>query len=351
MRWLAGGVVAALMTTTLAAAPADAVKPNSPQHISDWRGVNWPVPDDNYQAGPLVLSGLSIDDSYQQVYAFSTALVKRFDKVLGTNTVRLPVNPWSVGTKWWKSYKATIDAATALGDKVIVSYWDKQDANDGKIDNRAKWNKMWNTLVHTYRKNDLVYFDLMNEPYGYGVDEWIKICATWLKHHPRVPRGRVILAGSLYDMQVSLMGDSPKLKGTLLEFHYYQYWTPGITTRDEWMSTFESYVGKYASRTIIGEVGTPMTGDPDPDYSQPDSGADPTFFDAITSFARSNGMGIVYWPGYRTNDDGTANFKSLLVSPDPANPKPGKLVVANQSALDQLRWSWGYKVSTAATTD
>jgi hypothetical protein len=155
MRWLIGGLVAALMTTTLAA-PASATMPSSPKHISAWRGVNWPVPDDNYQAGPLVLSGLSIDDSYQQVYSFSTALVKRFNTVLGTNTVRLPVNPWSVGTTWWKSYKATIDAATALGDKVILSYWDKQDSGDGKIDSLATWNRMWNTLIRTYGKNKLV---------------------------------------------------------------------------------------------------------------------------------------------------------------------------------------------------
>ena len=51
-------------------------------------------------------------------------MVEGFRENLGANTLRLPINPASVGTAWWNSYRATIDAATASGDKVILGYWE-----------------------------------------------------------------------------------------------------------------------------------------------------------------------------------------------------------------------------------
>ena len=68
-------------------------------------------------------------------------MVSGFKKNLGANTLRLPINPASVGTTWWKSYRATIDAATAHGDKVIVSYWEADTSKDGLVDDTAAWKR------------------------------------------------------------------------------------------------------------------------------------------------------------------------------------------------------------------
>ena len=41
--------------------------------------------------------------------------VARIAADLGANTVRLPINTYSVGTAWWNSYTGVVDSATARG--------------------------------------------------------------------------------------------------------------------------------------------------------------------------------------------------------------------------------------------
>ena len=65
----------------------------------------------------------------------------------GANTVRLPINPSSVGTDWWESYQGAIDAATRHGFKVILSYWEGDNAKDGRVDDQAAFDAMWDTVV------------------------------------------------------------------------------------------------------------------------------------------------------------------------------------------------------------
>src|SRR6185312_3902434 len=53
---------------------------------SDFDGVNWAAPGDNYASGPVVPSGLSTTDSYGTVYRITQTMVSGFRKNLGTNT-------------------------------------------------------------------------------------------------------------------------------------------------------------------------------------------------------------------------------------------------------------------------
>src|SRR3954447_26298594 len=70
---------------------------------SDFRGVNWADPRDNYASDAVVPSGLSTTDDYRTVYRVATRMVQGFRQNLGANTLRLPINPASVGTTWWRS--------------------------------------------------------------------------------------------------------------------------------------------------------------------------------------------------------------------------------------------------------
>ena len=192
------GLAATLALTAVHAVPESNVTPSA-STVTQWRGVNWADPRDNYAHDPVVPSGLSTSQSYRQVVKRATTIFEEFKTDLGANTVRLPINPWSVGTKWWKAYRGAIDAATKQGDKVILSYWeadDSTDGGDGKVDDLDAWNAMWDTVVKAYRKNKLVYFEPMNEPWGYAPADWISTCADWLARHPGVPRGRVIVSGT-----------------------------------------------------------------------------------------------------------------------------------------------------------
>src|SRR5215212_4300737 len=135
---VAGAIVAATL-----AAPAEAAPTTGPTSTSEFRGVNWADPRDNYASDEVVPSGLSTADDYATTYAKATGIVSEFRHQLKANTVRLPINPSSVGTQWWKAYQGAIDASVDGGFKVILSYWEANDAKDGRVDNSAAFDAMW----------------------------------------------------------------------------------------------------------------------------------------------------------------------------------------------------------------
>ena len=297
--------------------------------VDTFHGVNWADTRDNYNGGPVVPSGLSTSDSYQDVYAITLRMVRGFRDNLGANMLRLPVNPASVGTAWWQSYRAAVDAATASGDRVILSYWDQQSANDGVIDDVAAWNQMWSTLTTVYAHNPKVYFEPMNEPYGYTAAQWVQVCTTWLADHPDIPRDRVMISGTGYSDHLDAVGGVPALDGTLLSLHFYGFWA-SYTTEADWTADLLPRIGPYASRTVIDEEGAPMT--TGLNYGAHNGNVFTSYFASVTDNARSMQMGTVYWPGLRFND--SYSMESLDSS--------GHLVDNNASGVAQLKWGYGF---------
>ena len=324
---VAAGVVTRLMPHT--ALPAD---------TSDFRGVNWADPRDNYASDAVVPSGLSAQDTYDTTYRRATSIIGEFAKMLDANTVRLPINPASVGTAWWDSYRGAIDAATKSGFKVILSYWEAADAKDGRVDDQAVFDSMWDTVVGAYAKNPRVYFEPMNEPFGYSLDEWVALTSSWLTRHHEVPRARVIISGTGYNDDVTGVGAAPGLTGTLLSLHYYSYWAD-YTSEQDWHDNLLPRIGSYGHRTIIDEAGAAMT--TGLNYANHEGNGATTYLAALTQVARDQHMGVVYWPGLRTGD----SYSLTELGTDGTT-----LAVTNQSGLAQLQWGWGL-VKTEPTSD
>ncbi|MEU1164641.1 cellulase family glycosylhydrolase, partial [Streptomyces sp. NPDC005921] len=231
---LAAVAIAAVGATTLTGSPASAAVPG--HGTSQFKGVNWADPRDNYADDPVVLSGLSLSDSYAQTYAKATRVIAAFRANLGANTVRLPINPYTVNGSYWKSYRGVIDAASAQGFKVIVSYWEGTGANkDGFIDDEATYWPMWDTVVKAYRHDPHVYFEPMNEPHGYTDAEWADLAAKWLATYPSVPHNRVFVSGAGYNDHVTTVCADPRLKGTYLSLHHYGFWK-SYATYDQWVA-------------------------------------------------------------------------------------------------------------------
>nr|WP_206439122.1 cellulase family glycosylhydrolase [Streptomyces scabichelini] len=299
--------------------------------VSDFHGVNWADPRDNYADDAVVPSGLSTSDSYATVYAKSKAIVGGFAKV-GANTVRLPVNPSSVNGPFWKSYKGAIDAATAKGFKVILGYWEADNAKDGKIDSQAAYDQMWARITSSYVRNSRVYFEPMNEPFGYTSQEWRDIAARWVTTHRAVPRDRILIGGVKYSEDVKPVCADSRLNGTRLALHNYGFWHTDWTSYDQWKQDFKERIGTCASRTILDEFGATMTSGLN--YNGPIKGSSEiAYIQAATDTIRELGMGSVYWPGLRNGDtyslttlQGTGTNLSLTVN--------------NQSGLDRLHWAW-----------
>jgi hypothetical protein len=322
--------IAAVTGTTLAGSPASAAPSTN---TSQFKGVNWADPRDNYADDPVVLSGLSLSDSYAQTYAKATRVIAAFRANLGANTVRLPINPYTVNGSYWKSYRGVIDAATAQGFKVIVSYWEGTGANkDGFIDDPATYWPMWNTVVKTYQHNQRVYFEPMNEPHGYTDTEWADLAAKWLDTYSSVPRNRVFVSGAGYNDHVTTVCADPRLKGTYLSLHHYGFWKD-YATYDQWVSDLKVRLGDCANRTVADEFGAPMTTGLNYNVPTPTDNS-VNFIQADTDVFRELSMGSVYWPGLRTDD--TYSIQKLIG--DAARPW---LVTTNQSGADRLAWAWG----------
>ncbi|PWI13680.1 cellulase [Streptomyces sp. Act143] len=326
---LAAVAIAAVTGAGLAGSPAAAAPSID---TTQFKGVNWADPRDNFADDTLQLSGLSTSDTYAQTYTKASRIISAFRANLGANTVRLPINPYTVNGSYWKSYRGVVDAATAHGFKVIVSYWEGTgDRKDGYIDDEATYWPMWNTVVKAYKGNSRVYFEPMNEPHGYTDTEWADIAAKWLQTYPSVPRNRVFVSGAGYNDHVTSVCADPRLKGTYLSLHHYGFWK-SYATYDEWVADLKVRIGDCANRTVADEFGAPMTTGLNYNVKTPDDNY-VNFIQAVTDTFRELRMGSVYWPGLRTDDI----YSIQELTGDPAKPW---LRTTNQSGADRLAWAW-----------
>jgi hypothetical protein len=291
--------------------------------------VNWADARDNFVDGNLQLSGLSsATDTYATVQAKAGDILAEFQTKLNANSIRIPINEPTVSGAWWGAYKAVIDTAVAKGMKVVIAYWAHQN---GKPDDAAAFKKMWQVVVSAYQGESLVYFDIHNEPYGYGT-AWNDAAAQWLTDFSGVPRGRVIVAGTGYDDNVNSVGADSRFAGCILQLHIYGFWHDTWTAQRQWRDSMTSALGTHAARTLVGEWGAPMTTGTDYGVTT-DGEAYRSYVLAVSNVMHDSGMGSCYWPGLRNGD---SYSMTRLSSGGP----PLTLTVANASGLARLHWAW-----------
>ena len=294
--------------------------------------VNWADPGDNFQAGVLQPSGLSATtDTYATVLAKANAILSGFQTALSANSIRIPINePTVASASWWAAYKGIFDAAISKNMKVIVAYWYKPGV--GTVPDMSAFYTMWQTVVDAYGANNLVYFDVINEPSGYSPTAFINLVVEWMGNYPSVPPNRVLVAGNYDDTDVNQQGADSRLAGCILNIHIYAIGSTD-TSEGDWTTQLKNAVGPYASRTVVSEYGAPMTDGTD--YSGAINGnAFVAYMNAVTSQIRASGMGSCYWPGLKNGDwysittlEGTGSNLSLTVN--------------NASGLALIQSAWG----------
>ncbi len=333
----AGLATLALLLGCLSAAAAAA--PPAGAATSQFHGVNWADPNDNFITGPNIPVGLSQSDSYSTTYTKATAILKGFQS-LGANTVRFGINAATTSSTWWNSYVAAFDAATALGMNVIICPW----LQGGTVSDTTSFYQMWDTVVNKYAGSGNVYFDLMNEPYAMSSSQITNLAATWLARYPNVPRGRVIVPGTYSDNNLCAEGADSRLSGTLLSLHIYSMFGDSHTTEAAWVSDLQGNLCGYASRAIVTEFGVPMT--TGVNYNGPKDGTnDLSYLYAITDTARSQGIGTILWTGVKetsqTQGPGPCENASCAITSLNGSGTSLSLTLTNQSGLDRLQWGWG----------
>lgn len=292
--------------------------------------VNWADQRDNFVDGNLQLSGLaSATDSYATVQSKANQILAEFQAKLGANAIRIPINEPTVSGTWWNAYRGVVDAAVAKGMKVVIAYWAYRN---GRPDDATAFRNMWAVVVSAYGDSDLVYFDIHNEPYGYG-GAWPDAAAQWLADFPSVPRGRVIVAGTGYDDDVNPVGADPRFAGCILELHIYGFWHPTWTTQREWRDSMMAGLGRHSARTLVGEWGAPMT--TGTDYAVASDGeVYRAYLTSVSNVMHDAGMGSCYWPGLRSGD----SYSMTRLS---GGATSLSLTVTNASGLARLQRAWG----------
>ncbi|MDR3692374.1 MAG: RICIN domain-containing protein [Fimbriimonas sp.] len=264
-----------------------------------FHGFNWADNRDNYVDGPLLLGGLTIDDSYVTAKLITTTVLTRFRGV-GANAIRIPVNPATAIGTWWKTYKGVIDQATSMGFRVLVANWTGA-GNAGTANDLPSCFKMWDIVVTAYNFNPNVYFEILNEPYGYSASDWLAYVSQWLSRYPTVPRGRVFVGGTGYCQNVPAVASSKVTSGCLFSCHAYGFWNSGDTSSTNWYNGLSGEVGGYSSRTVLTEFGADMR--EGWNYLGGDQGNNAiASVNGLCSYCHDHSMGSVYWPGLRTGD-------------------------------------------------
>lgn len=292
---------------------------------ASFKGVNWADPRDNFADDWLILSGLSATDNDEVMLSKTDSILSSF-KAVGANTVRLPVNPPTILQSYWPHYSAVIREATTKGFKVILGYWEGASSKDGLVDDTASFRMMWDAIVAKFRLNQNVYFEVMNEPHGYNLDNLKTLYAEWLARYPDLPRRRILLDGTGYATGVNDIGADRRFDSCLLSFHYYTWFNGDYQTVSDWELPLKDLT--YPKRTVMTEFGVPMTGG-DAYTSAPQSDNNVTYLQGITGQLHTLGIGSVYWPGLRVGDS-----YSMFKYND-------GITVNNKSGLSLLKYAWG----------
>jgi hypothetical protein len=305
---------------------------------SQFHGLNWADPNDNFVTGDLQPVGLYDTDSYATVYAKSTSILKGF-QALGANTVRMPLNEATVSGSWWNNYTAAFDTATALGMNVVLTPW----LQNGVIGDSNAFYAMWDKVINKYQSNSRVYFGIMNEPWGYSNTDEDNLAAAWVARYSQIPRGRIIVPGA-WEGNLCTVGADSRLSGTLLSLHDYTLGGETHPTEADWITSFENNICGYDSRAFLTEFGVPMnTG---VNYDGPRDGTnDVSFLYALTDTVRKQGMGSLLWTGVKyasqTQGPGPCENASCAITSLQGTAPNYTLSITNQSGLDRLQYGWG----------
>ncbi|WP_344933892.1 ricin-type beta-trefoil lectin domain protein [Sphaerisporangium flaviroseum] len=345
-----------LVMTPLLAVPGVASAAAEPGlDPSQFQGVHWSRLGDNFTFDRLVLQGLSANDDYNAARSKADAMFATFQSDLGANTVRLPINP---ATTVWNTYNGVIDAATARGFKVVLSYWVEDGSNkvvDGYL---PTWNRMWDTLTARYVNNPQIYFDPINEPIGFTTPQWLDFAANWIARVSSAgfPRNRMLIEGAQADgggwgSDLRPLCNDSRFAGTYLAMHRYAF-PYAARTYDQWVNDIKTYMGNCPARTIVEEFGADA--DNGINYNATPSASTPkevAFLRAITDVIREYRLGAIWCHGVggRTTSPDHDSLNILrLYSGFYGGTGNLPLWTPNPTATDRLKYAWGRSVS--ATT-
>ena len=285
-------------------------------------------------------------------------------KAAGFNSVRIPVR-WendvdinnTIDAGRLAGVKEDIKLANALGMPVVVNFHHHEGMNSAAAnaeddpvtyqEELQKFATMWAQVAAGLNDipDDMIVFEIMNEPHMYNKDQLRNLYAEWIQKFPKVPRDHIILDGSGMAQNVPDIASDSRFDGCLFAVHEYTFWNMSINTEQGWKNSFKGKVGNFVDRTVCTEWGGAMApGDKagvhyeTMDYNQQPTNYFMAYIRGMSDQLREWEMGSFYWPGLRDGDW----YSMTKRSGEGANIK---LEVVNQSGLDRMQHSWADTVA------
>jgi hypothetical protein len=289
------------------------------------RGVNWADPNGNEAKGRVVTpSGLS-SSSTSTTAATVAGNIATAVLASGGTAVRMPITySTTSNSSYWPVYQAAINAVVSKGCYVILCYW---DSVGGTVTNSSKWNSMWAKVNSIYSSNTKVLYEPLNEPYSLSLTNLKALYTTFISTYSPTSY-KLILDGTGYALDVTGIGAA--FTNQYLGIHCYWWFWGAYTVWSSAYSTMSGYVGSYASRTIVTEIGVENLRSYD-FWWQWQTGAqnDVAFLTGSLAYAKDNSMGTIAWSGVNDID----NYRWYKAY--------NNLVEINPGVSNMFRWSWG----------
>ena len=234
-------IVAAV--AVLASAPAQAG--------TGWaHGGNWGDLDGN-------LDGIHYWDGISNTTTVAEAtnvanLVAHYYKSLGINFVRMGINPVTIASNLPVT-EACVNTLTQNGMNVDLCCFYIDWTGGGTITNQANWENMWKQVDGIYSNNTSIYYEPINEPFGYNLSGLENLYSTFLGFIKK-NQGYILLDGTNYAANVVPIGADSAFNNCLLALHIYPGWG-GCTSEAQYKTYLTNHVGSYYNRTIITETG------------------------------------------------------------------------------------------------
>lgn len=316
-------------TTLTGLAAAIALLVAAPTHAdTSWaHGGNWAATGGLVTNIIMLPDGMNIGETPAQATNLADTIARDYIGV-GINFVRFPVNPATVSSGNWAADQAAINELIADGLTVDICCWYIDDTGGtGLIPNMTTWEDMWKTVDAVYKNNNMVYYEPINEPYGYSLSGLEGVYTTFLGFIGK-SQNHIILGGTGYEDHVTGIGGDSSFNNCLLAVHDYAGWG-NHTTDAAWSTDLYDRVYPYQGRTIMTEFGSATsTG---LNYATANSGNnDICFTRGMCNQCRSwGGMGLTWFPA--TQND-SANNKRMFNGPGQG--------LFDQSLVNELQYGW-----------
>lgn len=249
---------------------------------------------------------------------------------VGINFIRIDVDPITISSNW-PVVQAYVNELVTNG--LFVDICGSYNTTNNVLVDLTNWKAMWQTIDGVYKNNNSVYYEPLNEPYGYNLSGLTNVYSAFLNSYG-IQKGHsfIILQSGGSDATVPAIG--AVFTDCTLAFHIY--WGPIFTNESGWSNQVANKAGVCANRCIVTEYGAlTQTGLNYQDASSGNTDYIP-YLRGVTGEFRALPMGSMWFPAHSPLQNNKRIFNGIGGD------------IFNRSALNRMQYGWHFFTPTEA---